>query len=116
MKSLTEIRRWATLRCAHCGHRFRWSRDARNTFGNRDGKVYHSPCIAYIQWRRNAEERLTVVGLLADVSGLSANGMQAVAHGRAPVGEESAASNLVWRVFSDLSRSRYSGATDAARG
>lgn len=104
MKSMTEIRRWATLRCDHCGHRFRWKRDARSSFGNRDSKVYHGPCIAYIQWRRTAEERLTVVGLLAEVSGLNTNDMQAIAHGRAPVGEEHTASNLVWRVFYDLSK------------
>lgn len=103
MKNLTEIRRWLTLRCAHCGHRFRWSRDARHSFGNRDSKVYHDPCINYLIWRTKAEERLVVVGLLADVSGLNTNDMQTVAFTRANAGEEHHAQDRVWRVFYDLS-------------
>lgn len=104
MKSLVEIMRWVTLRCAHCGRRFRWSRDARHATGNRDGKVYHGTCLTAIEWRRKAEERLTVVGMLAEVSGLNANDMQAVAFTRAAPGEEHTAQNFVWRVFYDLSK------------
>src|SRR3546814_20706100 len=112
MKSITEIRRWATLRCAHCGHRFHWSRDARFSTGSRDGKVYHEPCLGYIEWRRQAEERLTVVDLLADVSGLNTNDMQAVATGPAAVGEEHTAVTPVWRVFYDLSQRHAPPSTD----
>lgn len=105
VKDITEIRRWATLRCAHCGHRFRWARDARHSFGNRDGKVYHGPCIDAIVWRRKADERLQVVAMLSDLSGLGDKDLQTVAELRATDAPgESTAANLVWRVFYDLSK------------
>ena len=106
MKSLTEIKRWAKLRCAHCGHRFRWSRDPRSSFGGRDGKVYHGPCIAYLIWRKSAEDRLTVLGLVAEIADLGDSEVGAIAELRAAdENERTASSNRVWRVFNDLRKS-----------
>lgn len=107
MKSLKEIRRWATLRCAHCGHRFRWSRDARHATSNRDGKVYHGPCLGYIQWRAKAEDRLTVFGVVVDMAGISDRLVTGVVELRAETEDERvASSNRVFRVFYDLSKRR----------
>lgn len=69
--NLPEMRRWATLRCEHCGHRFRWKRDYRHSFGNRDGKVYHRWCMSYIEWHRIADERLRILAVTADLAGLT---------------------------------------------
>jgi hypothetical protein len=93
-----EIVRWVTLRCGHCGHRFRWKRDAR--FGVGDGKVYHAPCIGYIEWRRTADERLAVLGVALELSGITA----ADVRDAASMGD-TAESNRAWRVFRDLERS-----------
>ena len=102
---LREVRRWATLRCEHCGHRFRWNRDSRHSFGNRDGRVYHGPCLGYIEWRRRAEERLTVLGLTCELSGLTVRDVTVAAELRATTEDERiTASNRTWRVFYDLGR------------
>lgn len=107
MKSLTEIKRWATLRCAHCGHRFRWSRDSRSSFGNRDGKVYHGPCIAYIQWRSKAAERLEVLDVVTDLAGISHRLIVGVIENRAEGADErTRESNRAFRVFYDLDKKR----------
>ena len=65
-------------RCEHCGHGFRWSKDARHSFGNRDGKVFHSPCISYKIARRQADDRLAVLGVVMEVSGLTPSEVQTV--------------------------------------
>lgn len=105
MKSFTEIKRWATLRCERCGHRFRWSRDARHSFGNRDGKVYHRPCLEVTIWEAKATERLDVLDLVSELAGISERLITGVVELRAETPQEStAASNRVFRVFRDLSK------------
>lgn len=88
-------------RCAHCGHGFHWSRDARHSTGNRDGAVYHGPCSAYLHWRKKAEDRLTVVGAMSDLSGLVSSDVQGAMGLRGGSDE----SNVAWRVFYDLEKS-----------
>lgn len=101
-----EVRRWATLRCEHCGHRFRWRRDHRSSFGNRDGKVYHGPCMSFLMWKRSAEERMVVLSIACDVAGLSEGDIATVMHLRAQTEDARVAgSNLVFRVFRDKSKS-----------
>lgn len=96
-----EVRRWMTLRCAHCGHRFRWSGDARFSFGNRD--VYHEPCMGYVVWRRKADERLTVLGVAAEVGRINGRDVGLVMELRAAdEGGRAAVSDVAWRVFRDL--------------
>lgn len=105
MKSLTEIRRWATLRCAHCGHRFRWSRDPRSATGNRDGKFYHGPCLAYIIWRRDAEERLDVLGWVMDIAGLTPDDVKQILEMRMTLDPATLdQGGKAWRVFHALSK------------
>ncbi|MDH5134982.1 MULTISPECIES: hypothetical protein [unclassified Microbacterium] len=107
MKNLTEIKRWATLRCEHCGHRFRWSRDARHSFGNRDGKVYHRPCLEGIVWRSKADDRLAVLDVVTEVAGISNRLVTGVIEIRATSEDERiTASNQSWRVFRDLDTMR----------
>lgn len=107
MKSLKEIKRWATLRCTHCGHRFRWSRDNRFSFGNRDEKVYHGPCIAFLQWRTKADERLAILDVVTDLAGISNRLITGVIENRAESTEQRVAeSNRSWRVFRDLDKLR----------
>lgn len=107
-KSLTEIKRWLMLRCAHCGHRFRWSRDARHSFGNRDGKVYHRPCLERIMWRSKAEERLAILDLVTDIAGLNSLTIEGVVENRSDrlSAPRTALSNQSFRVFRDLSKLR----------
>lgn len=105
MKSLTEIRRWATLRCAHCGHRFRWSRDARHATGNRDGKVYHGPCLGYIVWHRDAEERLDVLGWVMEIAELKPDEVRQVIEMRMTLDPATLyQGGKVWRAFYALSK------------
>lgn len=95
-----EVRRWLTLRCAHCGHRFRWKRDPRHSFGNHDGRVYHGPCMGYITWRRDAEERLEVLGIACDITRLTSQTITGLVEMRAKdEGERITQSNKVFRVF-----------------
>jgi hypothetical protein len=111
-KSLTEITRWLTLRCAHCGHRFRWSRDARHSFGNRDGIVYHGPCIAYLQARRRADERLEVLGWTLDIADLTGDEVRQVIELRMSMDLSTLdQGGKAWRVFYELGKAR-----DAAAG
>lgn len=98
-----EIRRWATLRCAHCGHRFRWSRDARHSFGDASGKVYHGACQSAIVWRNKAKEAYDVLRLVCDVEGINRRVVTTIAELRAETEEERvAASNKVFRVFYNM--------------
>jgi hypothetical protein len=99
---LPEVRRWATLRCEHCGHRFRWKRDARHSFGGNQA-VYHQYCMGYITWRRTAEERLYILAVTADLAGLTERdvtiALELLARDEA---ERTTESNRAWRVFRDL--------------
>lgn len=100
-----EVRRWLTERCEHCGHRFRWKRDARHSFGNRDGKVYHGPCIALVQWRSKAEERLDLLATVCEISGMTGADVQGVISMRASGSPDaSTEQNKAWRVFYDLEK------------
>lgn len=100
-----EVRRWATLRCAHCGHRFRWSRDARHSFSDASGNVYHGPCQAAIVWRRKAEDAHEVLAIVCDVTEVNSRDMTAIAELRAGTPDERvAASNRVFRVFYEMGR------------
>src|SRR5689334_5090244 len=74
--------------CHHCGHPFRWSRDARHATGNRDGLVYHGPCQAYLAWRGRADERLIVLGLACELAGLTARDVTGAAELRASSEDE----------------------------
>lgn len=115
-KSFTEIKRWATLRCAHCGHRFRWRRDARHSTSNRDGKVFHGPCLSAVTWRAKAEERLAVLGLVVETTGVDTLAMQAVAQRRETTdAAQTAAGNRTWRVFYDLAFTREGATHEQAR-
>jgi hypothetical protein len=99
---LKEVQRWATLRCEHCGHRFRWKRDPRHSFGNRDGKVYHGPCMAYLTWRAKADERMFVLGVMSDLTSLGDADIKTVVEMRATdEAERVAHSNISFRVFYD---------------
>lgn len=105
LKSLTEMKRWATLRCANCGHRFRWSRDARSSFGDQSGKVYHAPCIAYLHWRRSAEDRLRVLGWALDIAHLTPDDVKQVIELRMSMDLSTIdQGGIAWRVFYDLSK------------
>jgi hypothetical protein len=98
-----EIHRWATLRCAHCGHRFRWSQDARHSFSDASGKVYHGPCQSAIVWRNKAEEAYEVMRLILEVKEISQRDVTTIAELRAETEEERvAASNRVFRVLYNM--------------
>lgn len=90
------VKRWRRDRCAGCGKRFRWH-DSRNGFMNGD-EVYHDVCMSYRAWRSKAEERLTVLELVVDISGLTADDVKAVARLRGDHNDE----NRAWRVFYDI--------------
>lgn len=108
-KNPREVRRLLTLRCAHCGHKFRWMNDARHSTGSRDGTVYHGPCMAYTIWRTKAEERLAVLALTLDVAGVTDRDIKGAAELRATTDDERVAvSNRAFRVFYDLSKEERS--------
>lgn len=103
-------------RCHHCGHPFRWSRDPRHATGNRDGLVFHGPCIALVSCRRKADERLSVLDLalhvthttvrdLRDLASLQYSDLSPVAR---TIGD-----NRVWRVTYDLEQ--RAGTNETAR-
>lgn len=69
-----EIRRKLTLRCSHCGHKFRWKRDSRFSFGG--SKVYHEPCMSSIIYKREADERLDVLASALELSDLDGRTVQ----------------------------------------
>lgn len=99
--------RWTLDRCAHCGHRFAWKRDARHSYGHSDGKVWHGSCMALEMWQRKAEERLKVVDVMSDLSGLTGSDVCAAMNLRADNGQPgggSSAWDLAWRVFYDLGK------------
>ncbi len=103
-------------RCEHCGHRFRWNRDARHSFGNDDNRRYHGPCIAYVTCRRRAEERLTVLGVVVELTGITSSDVREVMANRVdgPPWAGSDQWNLAWRVFYDLEQSTKQPEADRA--
>jgi hypothetical protein len=100
------VRRWATERCDSCGHRRRYV-ESWHTYGNRDGKVWHGPCMAFEQWRTTADERLAVLDLICDVWGVTQSDVEQVVALRtsddAPGGNER---NRAWRVMYSLQNHR----------
>lgn len=105
LRNPKEVRRKLKLRCAHCGHKFRWLNDGRHSLGNRDGTVYHQPCISYVMWRDRADERLAVLALTLDLSGLAVADVKGAAELRAADHDDRAtASNRAFRVFRDLEK------------
>lgn len=107
---MAEVHRWLTLRCEECGHRFRWKRDAR--FANSGGReVFHSSCMSYRIWRKDAEDRLEVLRLALDLGGLSGHDLQVAAELRADTeGERIATSGRVWRVTRALTKMQEASA------
>jgi hypothetical protein len=101
---IARVRSWWGDRCTHCGHRFRWRKDARHSFGNRDGKeVFHDPCMGYVIWRRKAEERLDMLALVCEVWGVTDRDVKGIVEMRAQNDlDQSARSDLAFRVFYDL--------------
>lgn len=108
MVNMIEVKRWLTLRCERCGHRFRLKRDARHSFGNRDGKVYHRPCLEAIVWQSKAEERLEILDIVTDIAGLNHLTIEGVIENRTErlSDARAALSNRSWRVFRDLAKKR----------
>lgn len=96
-------------KCHHCGHPFRWNRDARFANGNRDGKRYHGPCHAYLLWRLRAEQRLDVLAVVQEVTGVTAEDLRTVMSLR----DGNDGWNRAWRVFYDLEKSTHAPATPA---
>lgn len=98
---LREIRWHFTLRCDYCNLRFRWKRDPRHTYG--DKRVFHGPCMGYLSWRSKADERLDVIAVMCDLSGLTGRDVQSVFELRTETKVHgSNAWNAAWRVFYDL--------------
>lgn len=71
-----EVRRLLTLRCAECGHPFRWHRDARHSFGNDDGLVRHGPCQSLVVVRQNLRDTREVLGMVLDLTDLTAHDLE----------------------------------------
>ena len=99
---MTRLRRWLRDRCAHCGRRFRWRRDARHSFGG-NREVFHETCIGYRIWRGKAEERLAMLAVVCDVWGIADRDVKGVVEMRAEDDAERVKrSNVAFRVFYDL--------------
>jgi hypothetical protein len=97
------VQRWRRDRCEHCGHRFRWKRDARFSYGNRDGRVYHDACMGYVDRRRTAEERLDMLALVCEVWGITERDVAGVVELRTTDDAEGAKlRDVAFRVFYDL--------------
>ena len=92
-------------RCEHCGRRFLPSH-SRNSFGG-NRALYHDVCIAYVEWRRKAEERLAVLDTVTDVWAIDTETVRTVSANREPDGYQgSNAWDRAWRVFYDLENHR----------
>lgn len=57
---------WRKQRCAGCGHRFRWKRDARHSLGWSAREVYHSPCASLVTVRSQLEDAYSVLAFDAN--------------------------------------------------
>lgn len=107
MIALRELTRKLTLRCSNCGHKFRWKRDNRFSFGGSD--VFHEPCMLSIIHKRKAEERLDVLASIMELSNLDGRTVQGWLEMRAAdETERVTVANKAWRVFHDLDKSRVS--------
>lgn len=78
LTSPREVRRLLTLRCEGCGHPFRWYRDQRHSLGNRDGLVWHGPCLSLVVMRQQLEDTRAVLGMLLDVTNVTARDLELV--------------------------------------
>jgi hypothetical protein len=101
-------------RCTHCGRPFEQG-DGRHSFGNRDGRVYHEPCIGYLIWRRKAAERLEVLDLVCEIWEVNDRDVTGAFELRAQ-GEDQRVewSNLAFRVMYDLKQVRTQRAESAS--
>jgi hypothetical protein len=96
------LHHWRRDRCAHCGHRFRWRRDARHSFGN-NREIFHDPCIGYRTWRTKADERLNILAVVCEVWGISDRDVKGVVEMRTPDNAEGTRlRDQAFRVFYDL--------------
>lgn len=92
-------------RCDHCGRR-KHLNDA--WFGNGGTARWHAECSSLLRWKAIAEDRLAVVDLVTDLTGLSERDVTSAAELRAPsaVGyrtpEEAEAWDQAWRVMRDV--------------
>lgn len=103
MNLLKRVQRWRSDRCAHCGHRFRWRRDARHSFGN-NREIFHEPCIGYRTWRGKAEERLEILSVVCEVWAISDRDVKGVVEMRtADNADGTKLRDRAFRVFYDLS-------------
>lgn len=101
-------------RCDLCEGPFRGKARARHSYTGSD-KHWHGYCQAYVLWRRKAEERLVVIDLMADLSGLTKRDVIATAEFRAnDTDQRIAASNAAWRAFYDLELRRAATPDPAA--
>lgn len=57
---------WRKVRCAGCGLRFRWKRDARHSLGWDAKDVYHGPCASLVTVRGQLEDAYKVLAFEAD--------------------------------------------------
>lgn len=103
---IRRIRRWIGDRCAHCGHRFRWKKDARHSHGG-TREVFHAPCIGYQIWRGKADERLAMLDVVCEVWDVSDRDVKGVIEMRAANDAQRVQlSDRAFRVFYDLQNSR----------
>lgn len=91
-------------RCDLCGQRFRWSRDSRHSYTGSD-KHWHGYCQAYIHWRRKADDRLAVLGLVMELVPITDRDVKLATELRAETDDQRVAdSNRAFRVFYDLGK------------
>lgn len=101
-------------RCDHCGRRKHWD-DAWHAYPSGD-RVWHSECMAYINWRSKATERIEILDLICEVWGVTMQDVTSIASGRAAQGDDdgpelasTASSNAwdkAWRVMHDRDNHR----------
>lgn len=102
---IKRVQRWLNDRCEHCDHRFHWKHDARHSFGNRDGKVYHEPCIAHLIWRTKADERLRILAVICEAWGVTSGDVDGLVSMQSATDDERRdRSNMRFRVFYDLGK------------
>lgn len=110
-----KLRRRLIERCESCGQHARYL-ESWHTHGNRDGKVWHGPCIALDTWRSTAEERLTVLDVITEVWSITSRDVQIVASLREDEWEgRGRFEDLAWRVFYALDQ-KHTAAARASAG
>ena len=104
---MRRLKRWLRDRCDHCGHRFAWKGDGRYSHGNRDGRVLHGPCMAYLTWRTKADERLAMLGVTLDMAGMTDRDVKTAVELRAESEDQRVSdSNAAFRVFRDIKKAK----------